>query len=201
VSDGARQRRLGTAAIALATALLALASGGIGLMFDLVPDLRPDPGTKRAGALNVVTMERGVTIGDWLQRTSVSPEDFRDRRDEVLRSLDVPIGDPPSPRAREQMGVEGSVFFVDTTIEGLKHSSVTLRWSVYDARTRGRVARRNLQDVEALGLRLETPADRSVVQVWTPYITHPGPWFVRFELRTDDGTALAVADSRRFRGL
>jgi hypothetical protein len=199
--DGERPRRVGTAAIALTTAVVALVSSGIGLVFDLFPDLRPDPRTTRAATLRVATMERGVTVGDWLQRISSSPKDLRRRRDEVLRGVGLKAGDPLSRAARDQLKAPGSVFFVDTTIQGLKRSSVTLRWSVYDARTRGRTTRRNLHDVPALGIRLETPADRSVVQVWTPYVTRRGPWFLRFELRTGDGTSLAVADSRRFHGL
>ncbi len=198
------KRRWSTAAYALVTAVLALASGVVGFVFDLFPGLRPDPRTNRGAEMRVLQSEPQVAVGDWLRRTTRSEAELRERTVEYLRLGDgegEPDPDPDSPDAQAELTVPGRLFYVHTTIEGLKRSRVRLRWSIYSHRSMQRVRRAGLRDVEALRVRLDAPTDRSVHQVWTPLVVARGRYFVRFELRDREGALLAVADSPPFAGL
>lgn len=197
--DPAPRKRIETAAYALATALIALVSSGVGLVFDLFPGWRPDPRVQRSAEVAVVAVEPGVEIGSWLTRTATSDAQLRRERTGAIREAGY---DPQraSPAEREDALTQpGTVFFVQTKVEGLKRDRVALHWSIYRRNGR-RVRDPSLHDREAATVRLDAPTDRFVIQVWTPEpTTDTGPFFARFELRDRGGVALAVADSRPFR--
>jgi hypothetical protein len=195
-------RRLGTAAIALVTALLALASGTIGLIFDLKPDLRPDPRTSLSAELSVFAVEREVPLDDWLHRITTSSSAYRARRDRVLRDAFRGAPPPSAIEVRDQLNVRGQLFYVRVRIEGFKRRLLRLRWSMYRARSQRRLATEGLQNVTGAELVGEAPSDETVVLVWTPAVVVRGPCFARFELvEPDGGFVLGVADSQRFPGL
>ncbi len=200
-----RDRRtsgLGTATIALITAAVALLSSGAGLVFDLFPGLRPDPRDRRAAELAVVTLERDVSVADWLRRTSKDDAELERRTAAYLdRGDDRQAPTARSAAGRAELALAGNLFYVNATIEGLKRDRVLLRWSLHDARSGRRSRDRGYHDVDAVDVPLDAPSDRSVLQVWTPIAIGRGPWFVRFELRDRDGTMLAIGDSGRFTGL
>ncbi len=195
-----RSARFATSTIALVTALIALLSGGVGLLFDVFPGWRPDPRNVRNAELKVLKLEPRVPLDDWLQRTSRGPKDLRRLRTEALRGAGVASSDPGSRAARRQLSLPGTLFYVEVTAGGLKAERVRLRWSIYDHATRGRVIDPELRDVDAVDLRLDAPSDRSFVEAWAPYSqVGSGRYFVRFELRDRKGAGLAIADSRPFR--
>ncbi len=192
-------RKWGAGTVALATALLALFSAGVGLIFDVKPDLRPDPRTTLDAEISVFAVERNVTTEDWLSRVTRSDRAYRAKLGAVLAKQFE--GDTP-PTPEEIDGVlksEGELAYVKTKIVGFKRRSLTLRWSIYDARKLRRIQDlANATGAEIVGL---APSDTSVSLVFLPMVVHPGQYFARFEIVDADGVVLAVADSQKFPGI
>lgn len=188
-------RRIAPVGYAVGAAVLALASSLTALVFTLWPGLKPDPRERLGADVAVFAVEPGVRYGDWLRRTSPTPEELAARRRTYLRNAALP-GEPLTPKGeRALLRVAGSAVYVRLNIEGFKRRNVSLRWSMYDAASHRRVRERDLGDVQALDVDLEAPADRSVVLLWVPPSPDVAKTFVRVELHSRSGTMLAVADS------
>lgn len=175
-------------------ALVALASSAIALAFTLFPRLAPDPGTTYRAKVAVFAIEPGVTFGAYLHRIAFSRSRYRERRDELLQ------GEPRSSVAAA-LRLPGDLAYVASTVEGFKHGSVSLRWSLYEARSGRRVHGESFADVPAARLDLDAPTDRTMQLVWIP--SPPpgrGPYFVRVGLYDQNDTPLDIADSRCFYG-
>ena len=188
-SEGARRpRRLGALAWTAVVAVVALVSSLTGIVFDLWPELRPDPRTRLAGDVSIFAVDPGVTYGEYLERTSFSDEDRRRRIALVCNGRQM-CG---------QLSLRGEQVYIETTVEGFKRRAVVLRLSLYVAATQRRVA--GVSDVEVARERLDAPSDRAVVPVWL--ICPPArsaKSFVRVELyHRGDDVLLAVADSKPF---
>ncbi len=174
-----RRRRLGPGVLTALTAALALASGVTALLFDLVPALKPDPRERLGAAVSIFDVEPRVSYGEWLRRT--------DQWERLRRE------------GRDAGRLPGKLVYVETRIEGFKRRSASLRWSVYRARTRIRLASPAFRNQHAVDVRLDAPTDRSLQEVWIPDLPSlRGPFFVRVELRDRNKVLLAVADSKRF---
>lgn len=162
---------------------IALFSSAVALVFTLWPGLRPDPRTNHEAEVSVFAVERAVTYGDYLERTS-------------------PTGGPTRQGAKGiDHDLPGQVVYVSARVLGFKRSSVMLRWSAYDARTEMRLPSEALGGVPDVERTLETPTDRFVQPVYVYPLFGPTKYFVRVELVDSDGLMLAVADSEPFRGL
>jgi hypothetical protein len=173
--------------------LIALVSSAIALTFTLFPRLAPDPGTNYRAQVSVFAIEHRVTYGEYLHRIAFTPAHYRARRAEALKDT--------SPDARAGvLRAPGDLVYVSSTVEGFKHGSVSLRWSLYDARTGTRVPGPDFSDAPAADLDLDAPTDRTMQLVWIPPPPGPGWYFVRVGLYDDNDTPLDIADSRRFRG-
>jgi hypothetical protein len=196
-----RIRRFSGATLALFTALLALASAGVGLVFDLKPELRPDPRTTLRAELSVFAVEQQVPVDDWLHRVTTNQKAYRARRARFLRDAFEDVPKPSAQDVRAQLAVTGELFYVRTEINGFKRRSLRLRWSMYGARSQRRLATEGLQNVTGAELVGAAPSDASVSLVWTPAVPAQGLCFARFELIEPAGAVLAVADSQRFPGL
>lgn len=149
------------------------ASGFLGLVYELKPDFRPDPGVELSGSLNVLRWEARVQHDDYLSRTH-----FTD------------------PNAKYMHGIWGDVFYVEVAAHGLKRDEGTLRWYVYSARTNRRVQ----QGVDNVGIsraRYGTTSDRFIVPIWYQPPVEKGPYRLRFEFYAR-GVLLALADSPKF---
>jgi hypothetical protein len=194
--DG-RERRIAPLGYAIGTALLALASSLVALVFTLWPELKPDPRERLGADVAVFSVEPGVRYGDWLERTSPTDEVLDRRREDYVERAALP-GQLTAADQRALLGVTGGVAYVRLTIEGFKRRNVRLRWSMYEARSGRRVGDRGFHDVPAAEVDLDAPTDRSVVQLWFPPPPSPGEKFVRVELSSAAGVLLAVADSERF---
>jgi hypothetical protein len=177
---------------------VAVISSALALAFALWPALKPDPRDRLGADLGVFAVETRVAHDAWIHRVSPTPGDYGDLRTATLRDASLDGGPPAAEDERSILRQRGTLFYVRMTIEGFKRRNVTLRWSLYSARTRRRLPEPGLQDVAVAGVRLEAPTDRSFVQVWVPPVASNGRCFARFELVTRDGTLLAVADSPRF---
>ncbi len=195
-------RKWGAGTIALVTALVALASAGVGLIFDVKPDLRPDPRTTLSADISVFGVERNVAREDWLRRVTRSERAYGARRAAIVAE-NFEAGYKPTPaEMADVLATEGQLAYVQTKIAGFKRRALTLRWSVYNARTQ-----RRLKDGErmsnATGAELvgQAPSDASVSLVWIPMVVARGEYYARFELVDPSGVMLAVADSQQFPGL
>ena len=179
------------------TALLALASGGVALFFQLRPDFAPDPRTHLGAAATVFAVDRNVSLGQFLARRKaiVSPQELRSERSAYLTEAGASSGQD----AKALFAFPGEDIFVQLNVEGFKSRSVAMLASMYDAKTRRRL--RELDTVPVFSERLSSPSDRSVVEFWLPAppVTTRS-YFVRIEVyHRGDGVLLAIADSRRIR--
>jgi hypothetical protein len=178
--------------------VVAVISSALAVAFALWPALKPDPRDRLGADLGVFAVETRVAQDDWIHRVSATRDGYGDLRADTLRDASIGGETLPADQERDLLRQRGTLFYVRMTIEGFKRRNVTLRWSLYSARTRRRLREPGLQDVPVAGVRLEAPTDRSFLQVWVPPVASGGACFARFELVTHEGTLLAVADSPRF---
>jgi hypothetical protein len=167
-------------------AFVALLAATAGLVFDLWPELRPDPRQNFRADVEVLLVERGVTRGQTARRIATGDE--LDRLQDQLR-------------AEGSASNAGHLMYVEATLEGFKRRSTQIRWSIYNGRTHQRVSSPDLGGVEGAERTAAAPADRSIQPIWLPPQFDNGyPYFVRVELFASDHTLLALDDSEPFRG-
>jgi hypothetical protein len=116
--------------VTAATALLALASGALGLYFDLWPERRPDPRTELGSDAAVLAIERDVSRGEYLRRLYPSPRDYRRRRQQEIALAKGQVAG---------LRVRGELAYVRVTLRGFKGNRVLVQWSIYDARQKVRI--------------------------------------------------------------
>jgi hypothetical protein len=178
-TPGARQRRLVTQANVVATAVLALATGAVALLFQLAPWLKPDPRDRVGADVSIFALEPRVALGDWIERAFPPDEQAELARQYPDRSA------------------PGEMLYVRTAVDGHKHRDVSIRYAIYHAANHTRV---DPQSVDAPPLRpfdLSSPSERSVQALWVPDLSYePDALFIRVELWDDEGM-LAIADSPR----
>jgi hypothetical protein len=163
--------------LALATALLALATGGVGLVYTFWPGLRPDPRVVQAATLRIVAKEDGVSVGEYAHRRKRSTKGL----------------------SRAEACIPGNVFYVEEHLEGFKGRSTTLVRNLYDASTRHRIrgALRSVNGGVVEPIRSSRPTNQQVSLAWSQWPYRNGSFFVRFELYRG-GTLLGVVDTKAF---
>jgi hypothetical protein len=178
---------------AMLTALIALASGGLALFFQLRPDLTPDPRTHLGAGATVFAVDRNVSLGTFLERRRalVSPKELQSERNTYLQEAGGSAED-----AKGLLALPGEDVFVRLEVEGFKSRSIAMLASMYDAKRRRRLPQ--LDAVPVFGERLSSPSDRSVVEFWLPAPpVSVRSYFVRVEVyHRNDGVLLAIADSK-----
>jgi hypothetical protein len=182
-------RKLSTTAWAAITAALALAGAVLSLLFQLVPQLKPDPRENVGAEVSIYRIEPGVKIRDWLRR-AFHGEDY----DDEIKRL---YGPHPSAQTLDQMNSPGELVYVRTTVDGYKHKHVNVRLRLYDAGTQEALPEEDIQGFEEIinaPIGIDAPSRRSVQLLWIPDLRHSDPTFVRVELSDKHGV-LAVADS------
>lgn len=189
--------RLVPASYAIISAVLALASTFITIIFTLVPGLKPDPRERVAADVSVFDVEPAVAHAAWIRRTSSTAAEEARRQREYIREAAIPGESVDAQTQQKLLRVKGNVVYVTLTIEGFKRRNVSLRWSMYGARSGQRVPQEDFQDARVGDVDLEAPTDRSVVQFWVSPVPVRYEVFVRVEL-VSDGTLLAVADTGKF---
>ena len=181
---------------ALAAALLALASGAVALLFQLRPDLLPDPRSHLGATASVFAVDSDVSLEAFLQRRAafVSAEELASERKEYLAETGA-----HTSKDAGVLTLPGEDVFIRLNVEGFKSRSIGLVASMYDAKTGRRL--RELDEVPVFSERLHSPSDRSVIEFWlpTPPVT-TRTYFVRVEVfHHGDGVLLAIADSAHVR--
>jgi hypothetical protein len=148
--------------LALATALLALATGSIGLVFTFWPGLRPDPRVTQSATLRVAAVDPGISLREYLSRLNALP--------------------PNLPNSRACL--PGNLYYVEERLEGFKSRTTALRFYLYNGRTRQRVkgALRSVSSVQAATIKSTRPTDQSISLVWAQWPERRGTFFIRFEL-------------------
>ena len=170
------------------SSVIALVSAVVAVGFTLSPSWKPDPGNERGADLQVLEVERYVSVAEWLRRRSSSPEDFDARRKDYEEQGFL-------------TGVTGELAYVRISARGFKRNELAIRWSVYKHPAREPRARGSWDDIDDTMIKAETPLDDVVLEQWIGPVPGPKRYFVRFEVRTKSGMLLAIADSKPFRGL
>jgi hypothetical protein len=188
-----RARQIPTAAWAALVAVVALAGSVAGVVFTLLPDLKPDPREQISAAVSVFAVEPNVTISSWAHRAY--PDSWSAEFQRIFQTK--------HPRA-DLLTNRGDVVYVRTNVDGYKHRSVSLKWSVYDAdgcRRRSGTCRLDYDRVAAAphipDLQIDAPSRSSVQLLFIPSIQDlqdPARTFIRIELDDAHGT-LAVTDT------
>jgi hypothetical protein len=189
-SHGGRstQRLLSTARGGL-TATATLVTAVLGVVFLLIPSVRPLPRDKIEASLSVPTVESRVDLLEWARRQYP-----HDPRGELHKLLGHPY--------RASDAAAGMVVYVRLHAEGFKRRSIRLRARVYDARTRRPPENLDTDEIipESGHLRIDAPSRASVqLLILDDFSRVPGRYFVRVEAY-DDGGMLAYADSDTIMG-
>lgn len=160
-------------------ALLGFLTGGVALVFQLAPGLKPDPRDRVGADVAIFALEPSVTIGEWIERKFPAAGALEDQH--------------PDRQA------PGELLYVRTTVDGHKHRDVSLRFNVFSARTHRLIPPERIDAPPISTLNLSAPSERSVHVVWVPDLTlFAQDVFIRVELWDDKGI-LAVEDSPRIR--
>lgn len=179
-------RGMSTTAWAVLTAVVALAGSLVSLAFTLVPALKPDPLDQVGAALSVFAVEPNERIDTWAKHV------YGDAwRKQLAELLDVSRLEPDQLRGR------GIVIYVQTQVDGYKHRSVDLTWSVHKASTGSTLDYTQLTGdaISRPHLNIDAPNRRSVQLLFIPSLQkQPLPVFVRVEL-VDGHETLAVTDT------
>ena len=180
-------RRLAGEGRTFLTAVIALVAAATGLLFQLVPALKPDPRERVGASVEIFAVERGVPVGVWLRETFVK---------DVKEATRRVFGDRPA--AADELGVEGTVVYVRAEVDGYKHRDITLRVRLYDWATQERVDRDFPQLYrESSRVAIDSPNRRSVQPLFVPDLRYEErAEFLRVSLvDSETGSILAVADS------
>ena len=163
--------------LAMATAVLALATGGVGLVFTFWPGLRPDPRVTQSATLRVAAVDPGISLREARERLN-------------LPSANLPAG---------RQCIPGNLYYVEEHIEGFKNRTTALSYYLYDGRTGLRIknALRSVSGMRVETLKSTRPTDQSISVIWTRWPERPGKFFVRFELFRN-GTFLNLVDTPTF---
>jgi hypothetical protein len=172
------------------TAAATLCTAVLGVLFLLVPSLKPLSRDKIEASLTVPTVETQVDLFDWATRQYPG----RPRRE--LHKL---LGHPYGPN---DAGA-GLVVYVQLQADGFKRRAIKLRARIYDSATR-RPSTDLLSGGQILPqsgrLRIDAPSRSSVqLMLLNDFSRVPGRRFVRVEAY-DDGGILAYADSKTIVG-
>lgn len=171
---------------AIITAIVALAGSFVSLLFQIKPDLRPDPREKVSGEVRVVASEPGVTLQQWARLAS--PDDPGSE----LKRL---TGDESPPAARTLVG---GVLYVRVDLSGFKGRKVALRARVYNAHSQKQIDPDEIVDEVPKGREeeIDSPTRSSVRLLFLPDLEDLDiqKTFVRIELLSE-GKRVAVSDS------
>ncbi len=147
-----------------------------GLVLVFAPGLKPDaPAPEKGAAFSDVTVDKNVSLGDYLRRIDGSLSGYTD----------------------QQLRRRGAIVAFHVTITGHKGEDLPLRWGVYSADDGAQVYRE-----KATTLTPEAAVDEASSQVWTPLPRGRGPYYVLLQLfEEDDLVTINQARSSTFPGL
>lgn len=180
---------------AMLAAIVALLSAGIALLFQVRPDLLPDPRTHLGASASVFSIDTGVSLDGYLIRRSAitSVSEYTKERLAYTQTAQRAgfAGDGASV-----LRTPGEDVFVNLRVEGFKSRSIAMLASMYDSKTRHRV--HGVTDWPVFEEQLNSPSDQSVVEFWLPAPpVNVQRYFVRVEVyHRGDGVLLAVTDSK-----
>jgi hypothetical protein len=161
-------------------AVAGLVSVGVSLLFQLAPDLKPDPRDSVGADVAVVAVEPGVTVREWIDRG------FRGEQRAAL-----------TEKFRTQLDFVGELIYVRVAVDGHKHKDVGLSYALYGAESHRRLPNR-LDFAPYSRIRIEAPSQRSIQYLFVPSLRFERDLFIRTQL-TDGEGVLAIGDSGRLR--
>jgi hypothetical protein len=156
-------------------AVVALASGVVGLVFVLRPGLKPKPPPAHTAVhLSRVSFDRGVTFAQYLARA-----------DQPAGGLD-----------RQSLRRRGALLTLHFDIIGYEGKRLPLRWHLLELR-----GGRQLGEQRAITITGTSAEDEGDWPVWVPAPPRPGRYAIDVELLNPQGTVpLATLRSPSFAG-
>jgi hypothetical protein len=171
------------------TGVAGLVTAVLGVVFLLVPSLRPLPRDKIAASVSVADIENHVSVGRWAHLQ------FPGNPDGKLTHF---LGHKPTPTDR---ATRGSIIYVRLSTDGFRHRSINLRTTLYNAQTRtpSRNTSGEAQFPDSGRLGIDAPSRSSVQLLFVADVgaVETGRFFFRVEAFDGSGI-LAYADSRTF---
>jgi hypothetical protein len=161
-------------------AVAGLVSVGVSLLFQFVPELKPDPRETVGADVAIVAVEPGVSVRNWITRAFAG-----ERRAAELR------------RFSGQLEFPGELIYVRVIVDGHKHKDVGLSYALYGAVSQRRLPDR-LNFSPFARVAIDAPSQRSIQYLFVPDLRYERDLFIRAQLTDSDGV-LAVADSGRLR--
>jgi len=183
---GRSVRRLIGGLPGLLTATVTLVAAALGVLFLLVPSLKPLPRDQISASLSVPTVEGAVSEMDWATRQ------YPGNPVGALNRL-IPNGFDPKTDGL----ITGMVVYVRLQVNGFQHRSIKLRARAYDTSTNEVATNVNLSQIypSAADIQIDAPSRSSVQLMFLTDLTKfPGRHFIRVEAY-DDGGILSYADS------
>jgi hypothetical protein len=179
---------------AMLTAVVALASGGLALLFQLRPDLLPDPRTHLGATAHVFAVDTGVPLSGYLKRRQAIVSESEYQKELHLYVDRAGLGLTGADETTV-VTLPGEDVFVNLKVEGFKSRSIAMLASIYNLASGKRVPQ--VSDWSVFQEQLNSPSDQSVVEFWLPAPpVDVTKFFVRVEVyHHGDGVLLAVADS------
>lgn len=170
----------------LAAGFVAFIGTALGVLFLLVPSLRPLPRDRIEASLSVPAIENHVGVKDWATRQF--PKDTGHHLTELLRH-------PYGPHDREGTG---TIVFVRLSTIGFQHRSLNLRVVAIDPKRQATPRDVDITTTFPLAgtLHVDAPSRRSVQLLFIDDLGYVSgvPLFLRVEAYDDHGV-LAYADS------
>lgn len=159
----------------------------LGVLFLLVPSLRPLSRDQIGATVTVPTIEGCVSELAWVVRQYPG--------DDPTRKLTELIGKPFDENVNGY--IRGMVVYVGLKVEGFQHRSIELRARIYDASTKNVATNANLKEIypKADHVGVNAPSRASVqLMLLTDLTRYQGRYFVRVEAYDKNGI-LGYADS------
>ena len=131
------------------------------------------PCSGEGALLSNITVERGVTFREYLNRTNASTQGYRQRQ------LEMPV----------------ELISYDLRIDGFKRKHVTSRWSLYEGKTDSAVADDALRNRLAVDVEPTACQTRLHPAIWAPALRRTGRFYFKLFVYDEKGNLLAQGRS------
>ena len=177
-AEPAARERSWKTALAVTGAIVGVASGLVGLVFTLLPNLKPEPSpNEQEATLSAPTLDPSASFGQYLAR----------------------IDQPTSGYTSRQLARRGALVEFRVSIVGFRGSHLRLKWELFDD-----ASGRQVDESKAVVITPNKDKNAARWQFWIPVPHRKGPFFAVAELleqKKHTQLQLDTLETGRFSGL